>query len=85
MYRKYSLPRILRRPAILRTATWSLLIAEVMVGIGLWIEDTRVLMVALGFALHISMEIFLNIHLFSWYMMACLCLFLHWSWLGMLL
>jgi hypothetical protein len=81
MYRKFPVPRFLMKPLLIKLVTWGVLAAEVAIGIGLWIEDLRLWLVFLGLALHLAIETFLSVHLFGWYMLAGLCLFLDFSWL----
>ncbi len=55
--------------------TWSILASEVFLGTGLWIQELRYPAIISGFALHLFIELTLNVHLFGWYMMASLLLF----------
>ena len=75
MYRKFETPRWLLRTPVVQMLTWGTLAVEFGLGFGLWIDDFRIWLVLLGFLLHLGAEYMLNVHLFGWYMMACLLLF----------
>jgi Vitamin K-dependent gamma-carboxylase len=75
-YRRFTTPKIFVRPPLVKFVTWSTLFFEGFLGIGLWIKEFRVTLVALGIAFHLAIEYTLSVHLFGWYMIACLLLFI---------
>jgi uncharacterized membrane protein YphA (DoxX/SURF4 family) len=82
MYRNFSLPTALKRPLFIRPATWGVLVGEVCIGLGIWVDTIGPWMVGFGLLLHLAIETFLSVHLFGWYMIAGLSLFLNWDWLS---
>ncbi|MEL7004718.1 MAG: HTTM domain-containing protein [Bacteroidota bacterium] len=74
-YRKFSVPQVLSLTPYVQLLTWSTLTFELVLGPGLWIEEFRCGLIAMGIAFHMTIEYMLNVHLFSWYMIACLLLF----------
>jgi uncharacterized membrane protein YphA (DoxX/SURF4 family) len=81
MYRRLQIPAILLRTPVVQALTWGVLVVECVLGVGLWIEDFRRWLIVAGIALHAGIEGFLNVHLFGWYMIACLFLFLKPNWI----
>lgn len=75
-YRRFSLPAFLLKKPYVQLMSWGALIAESGIALGLWINESRNFMIATGFGLHLGIEYILNVHLFSWYMMAVLVLFI---------
>jgi len=74
-YSRFQLPGVLLQKPYVYVLTWSVLVIEVALPLGLWITDFRYYAIATGFALHIAIEYLVNVHLFSYYMMASLLLF----------
>jgi len=74
-YRRFSVPEIVLRRPFVQLLTWGALLAEFALGIGIWIREFRNPLIIVGFGLHLTIEYILNVHLFSWYMMAVLLLF----------
>lgn len=58
-------------PAI-RWMTWSIVVVEVLLPIGLWIRETRRWSILLGIGLHLSIEWMMNLFLFEWIMILVL-------------
>jgi len=75
-YRRYNLPKVLLRKPMVQVLTWVALLVEFALGFGLWISDFTYPVLLLGFILHLTIEYILSVHLFSWYMMAVLLLFI---------
>jgi len=76
LYKRFSVPEIVVRRPFVQVLTWGVLALEFALGFGLWVEDVRVPLLIGGFLLHLSIEYLLNVHFFSWYMMAALLLFI---------
>lgn len=75
-YRRFSVPRLFLRKPIVHTLTWGTLALEFSLGSAIWVQEFRAPLVALGIAFHLVIELVLNVHLFGWYMIACLMLFI---------
>lgn len=76
MYRLFKMPAIFLTTPTVQIMTWGVLALEFALAPGLWIEDLRPWCIASAVFLHLGLGIFLNIHLFSFYMIAALTLFL---------
>jgi hypothetical protein len=63
-------------PWLVRLATWSSLAVEIFLPFGLWWRRTRWLAVVLGVALHLAIELTMNLFLFEWIMILGLLGFL---------
>jgi len=74
-FRRYSAPRLVLIPAIHRTLTWGTIVIETYIPIAVWIRDLRYSAIATGWLLHLSLDMFLNVHLFGPAMCAALLLF----------
>ncbi|MEI6409155.1 MAG: HTTM domain-containing protein [Bacteroidota bacterium] len=89
-YRRFQLPKWMLRTPFVQMLSWGTLAAEAMLGIGLWIKEFRYPTILLGLLLHLTIEYIVSVHLFGWYMMTSLLLFLdpmdvmHWvsQWLA---
>jgi hypothetical protein len=75
-YRRLRLPRFARTLAWSRVATWGTLAIEAALGSLVWVPVLRYPVLAAGVALHVIMEVFLNLQLFGATMIVCLTLFL---------
>jgi uncharacterized membrane protein YphA (DoxX/SURF4 family) len=75
-YRRFSIPKIALQRPFVQVITWGVLVIELLLGVGLWVNDIRHPLIFVGFALHLSIEYAMNVHLFGWYMMAALLLFI---------
>ncbi|MFT6921396.1 MAG: putative membrane protein YphA (DoxX/SURF4 family) [Crocinitomicaceae bacterium] len=75
-YRRFKMPKPFLKTPFVQAITWSVLLAEFGIGMGIWIEELRYPMIAVGIVLHLVFEYTMNVHLFSWYMMMCLILFI---------
>jgi antimicrobial peptide system SdpB family protein len=76
MYRLFKFPDILLNAPMVKTMTWGVLVLEFVLAPGLWIEELRPWLMASAVLMHLGFMLFLNIHLFSLYMIAALFLFL---------
>ena len=76
-YRRFPLGAILISPPFVQLFTWGALAIEFSIGIFIWIQDLRYVMIFMGFVLHLTIEYMVNVHLFSWYMLASLLLFVN--------
>ncbi len=61
---------------VLQLAGWFVILVEAWLVIGLWFRETRRFSIALGFALHLALELTMNLFLFEWLMMLALTSFL---------
>lgn len=75
-YKRLALPGFVLRAPGVQAATWGTLALESLLGAGVWIRELRGPLVVAGIAFHFGIDFFLNVHLFGWYMMASLLLFL---------
>ena len=75
-YRRYRLPRFARNLFWSRIATWGTIAVEFALGPLIWIRELRLPVLVAGIALHLGMEVFMNLHLFSTTMIVSLMLFL---------
>lgn len=76
MYKRFAIPALLLRKPFVQALTWGTLTVEFALGSLIWFADLRSGVVAMGIALHLAIEYSMNVHLFGWYMIACLLLFL---------
>ena len=74
-FKKFEFPQILLQTPWVQILTWSTLVFELALGPGLWIKEFRGWLIAIGLGFHMTIEYALSVHLFGWYMMACLLLF----------
>lgn len=75
-YRRWTLPAVLLRPPLVQVMTWGTLAFEGAIGLGLWIKECQNPFVIAGIAFHLAIEYMFSVHLFGWYMMASLLVFL---------
>ena len=74
-YRRRAFPTLLLRSPFVQTLTWGVVGFELLLGVGLWVKDLRPWLVIGAVLLHLGIELFLSVHLFGWYMIASLLLF----------
>lgn len=74
-YVRFRPPLYLLRPFWVRLATWGTLMAELALGSIIWIREFRYPLIVSGMALHLILEVIMNLQLFSWIMMVSLLLF----------
>ena len=74
-FRRHRLPRFARTMFWSRTGTWSVLATELLLGPAIWIRELRYPVLALGVAMHLAMDWFMNLQLFGATMIVCLLLF----------
>ncbi|AMP39731.1 MULTISPECIES: HTTM domain-containing protein [Ralstonia solanacearum species complex] len=77
MYRLFTFPSFLLRTPFVQILTWGVLALELALVPGLWIDETRYWIMGAAVLMHLAFMLFLNIHLFSFYMIASLMLFLN--------
>lgn len=65
----------LSRPAI-AFATWGTLVVEIAMGVLVWVREFRYPVILATFAMHLVLELLLNVQLFGWLMMATMLLFI---------
>jgi uncharacterized membrane protein YphA (DoxX/SURF4 family) len=75
-FRRGRLPDRMRTLFWSRAGTWSILGTELLLGSAIWIRELRYPVLALGLAMHLVLERFMNLQLFGATMIACLLLFL---------
>jgi hypothetical protein len=75
-YTRLPLPSFFVKTPIVQISTWSILIIEFALGAGIWISEFRHPIVLIGILFHFAIEFILNVHLFGWFMIACLLLFI---------
>jgi len=75
-YRRFQVPKYLLTMPVVRLATWSTLAIEFSLGTLIWIAECRMIVMLSGIALHLILEIAMNLQLFGYVMIACLLLFL---------
>lgn len=75
-YRRFHWPAAARAPLLIHAATWSTLAVELSLGSLIWIRELRYPVVACGIALHLLIELVLDLQLFGITMIVCLLLFL---------
>lgn len=74
---RVALPAFLTEPLwVLKTTGWLVVAVEAWLVIGLWFRETRRFSIALGIALHLALELTMNLFLFEWLMMLGLTSFL---------
>ncbi len=67
---------------LMKLATWSVLVGEMVLPIALWLRPTRKLAVALGLVLHLAIEYSMNLFLFEWVMIVGLLTFWPSRWMS---
>jgi uncharacterized membrane protein YphA (DoxX/SURF4 family) len=75
-YRRCRLPRFARTLFWSRIATWGTIAIEFALGPLIWIRELRTPVLIAGVALHLGMEVFMNLQLFSATMIVSILLFL---------
>ena len=75
-YRRFQIPQWLLTVTMVRFATWSTLATEFALGSLIWISECRTIVMLSGIALHLILEVVMNLQLFGYVMIACLLLFL---------
>ena len=74
-YRRLRVPERLLRRTPVQAMTWGAIGFEWTVGPALWIQELRSFAVLTAIGFHLMLDLLLNLHLFGWYMIACLLLF----------
>ena len=75
-FRRFSAPRIVLLPLVTQVLTYGTLVAEAYIPVALWIRELRYSAILLGWLLHLSFEMFLNVHLFGLTMCIALVVFI---------
>lgn len=74
-YSRLKVPKIILQKPIIQYMTWSVLIIQSFIVVGLWVTELRYLAIISGIIFHLSLELTMNVHLFGWYMMTSFLLF----------
>lgn len=75
-YVRFRPPRFFLKPVFIRITTWGTLIEELAMATLIWIRELRYPMLLSGIALHLMLDIIMNLQLFSWIMICSLLLFI---------
>jgi uncharacterized membrane protein YphA (DoxX/SURF4 family) len=75
-YRRFLIPALFIKKPLVQIFTWGALLTEFSLGAGLWINEIRYPLIVTGYLFHLVIEYMLNVHLFGWYMMAALLVFI---------
>jgi hypothetical protein len=75
-YRRTHLPSGASSLLWSRVMTWGTMATECALGPFIWIRELRLPVLAAGVALHLGMELFMNLYLFNVTMLICLTLFI---------
>lgn len=76
-YTRFKLPKFMLQKPIVQFLSWGALIIECALGTVIWIDEFRNATIVIGILFHLFIEYILSVHLFSWYMIASLLLFLN--------
>lgn len=74
-FRRYSAPRFVLNPFVYRTLAYSTILVEVYIPLAVWVRELRWSAMIAGWMLHLTLDMFLNVHLFGPTMCAALVLF----------
>lgn len=75
-YRRWTMPAVFLKQPFVQMLTWGTLALEGSLGSAIWIREFRMPLIVLGIGFHAALDLVLNLHLFGWYMIVCLLLFL---------
>src|SRR5262249_47046729 len=62
-FRRYSAPRIVLLPPVYRSLSYGTILAEMYIPLAVWVRELRWSAIILGCLLHLSLDLFLNVHL----------------------
>jgi Vitamin K-dependent gamma-carboxylase len=86
--RRFPLPSWFLHPMVLKLGSWFTLLWEFSLGVLIWVEDLRPVLLALGVLLHLFLEYSLNIPMFQWDILSAYILFVDaadlerlWNWI----
>ena len=68
-------PDVLLHPVAIAFVTWSVMAAQLSVGTGVWIQEAVYPVLLVGIGMHLMLDLFLNLQLFSWTMICTYLLF----------
>lgn len=74
------IPRFMLGRVVVAAGTWGTLMLECMLGPGLWIDELRLPLVIGAALLHLAIAYAFSLWLFSYIMLACLCVFIEPGW-----
>jgi hypothetical protein len=77
---RFPIPRLVLRPAVIAVGTWGTLVLECALGPGLWFQELRLPLVIGAALLHLAIAYAFSLWLFSYIMLACLCVFVSPQW-----
>jgi len=69
-------PELLVNRFTIPFVTWSVMVVQLTVGTGVWFDELVYPVLLAGVAMHVMLDIFLNLQLFSWTMVASYLLFI---------
>jgi hypothetical protein len=86
--RRFPLPAWILHPMVLKLSSWFTLLLEFSLGVLIWVEDLRYVLLALGVLFHFILEYSLNIPMFQWDILSAYILFVEaadleraWNWI----
>lgn len=65
-FHRFPLPSLMQDPMLIRIQTWVTLAIEFSLGALIWIRELRYPLLAIGLALHLTLEYSMNVPLFQW-------------------
>jgi hypothetical protein len=74
--RRTQFPKILMRKSIMKFFAWTVVSLQYSLGTLIWVKEFRLPVVLAGMAMHLGLDFFLNLYLFSYIMIACLSSFI---------
>lgn len=75
-FRRYSAPRVVLNPVVYRFLAYTTILIETYIPLAVWIRELRWSAILAGWMLHLTLDMYLNVHLFGPTMCAGLVLFL---------
>ncbi|MBM3463065.1 MAG: hypothetical protein FJX76_13260 [Armatimonadetes bacterium] len=75
-FQRFWVPYLFEHMWTIKLLTWSTILVELIIGIGLWITPIRRYVMVLGLCFHLFIEIVLNLGLLNWALLATYVLFL---------
>lgn len=87
-FHRFPLPSFIQDPAFVRLQTWVTLATEFSLGVLIWVRELRYALLAIGLALHLTLEYSMNVPLFQWIILSVYVTFLEpedlaraWRWI----
>lgn len=88
-FHRFPLPSFIQDPMLIRLQTWITLAIEFSLGALIWFRELRYPLLALGLALHLTLEYSMNIPLFQWIILSVYVTFIEpedlaraWGWIS---